>query len=247
LRVAPDVVAIAQEVSEACQRRGAAARLLGGVAIYLSCPSAQRSELSRPYQDIDFVVRRASAQKFGQACQDVGFVPDRRFNSLHGDRRLLFSRGDLELDAFVDVFEQSQKLDFSQRLGGPGATISLADLLLTKLQIFEINEKDLKDVVTLLLDHPPDRSAQPAALRMQELERVLCGNWGFYATFMDNLDRVPRVAHDALPDAEAAAVEERVRTLREALAAAPKSLAWTARARIGRRMAWYEVPEEKSR
>lgn len=242
-----EVVRRAQQVAEACAARGAQARLLGGVAVYLRCPSATRTELSREYQDVDFVVRRASVQRFSQACQDAGFTPDRHFNALHGERRLVFADDELQLDAFVELFQQCHKLNFAGRLDEPGVTVSLADLLLTKLQVVEINQKDLVDVVTVLLDHEPVRAQDASALNVQELEKVLSGNWGFYTTVMDNLQRLPAVAREILPDADAQRVAARADSLREALEQSPKSLAWTARSRIGRRMPWYELPEEKSR
>jgi hypothetical protein len=43
---------------------------------------------------------------------------------------------------------------------------------------------------------------------------------------------------------EAARVREQVERHRAALEAAPKSLRWRTRARIGERKRWYELPEE---
>jgi hypothetical protein len=48
-------------------------------------------------------------------------------------------------------------------------------------------------------------------------------------------DRPPRGAHDPVEQAE---------TLLKRIEAAPKSLAWRARASIGERVRWYQTPEE---
>ena len=47
-----------------------------------------------------------------------------------------------------------------------------------------------------------------------------------------------------LDHATVLAVQERLADVRETMAAAPKSLKWRARARIGRRVPWYDLPEE---
>ena len=46
------------------------------------------------------------------------------------------------------------RLDLRDRLATDGPTLDLADLLLTKLQIWETNQKDLGDAACLLADHP---------------------------------------------------------------------------------------------
>jgi len=238
----PDILEVARTLMGAVSSQGADARLLGGVAVALRCPSATLPGLSRSYQDLDAVVMRRSVQAFSRACESVGFEADRRFNALHGERRLLFHQGDLALDAFIQVFEQSHRLDFSGRfkLGEP--TVQLADLLLTKLQVYEINRKDLTDAITILVDHPPTRGAE---LDLTAFVDVLRQDWGWYTTVGDNLDRLPELAREVLPDPRP--VLERLRILREAMAGAPKSMAWKLRARVGRRVPWYQLPEEKVR
>ena len=62
----------------------------------------------------------------------------------------------------------SHRLDLRGRLDGPSATITLADLLLSKLQVFQINRKDLGDALCLLADHQlSDLDFDPEAVSRQ--------------------------------------------------------------------------------
>lgn len=238
-----EVIKEAEELLARCAERGADGRLLGGVAVRLRCPSAVRDELAREYQDLDFVVLRKSASLFAKACADAGFVPEKQFNALHGERRLLFYKGGLALDGFVQVFEQCHRLDFSGRLRAGEPTIQLADLLLTKLQVFEINRKDLTDAVTILLDHEPG-VGNP--LDLAAIGDVVREDWGWYTTVGDNLQRIPEIARELL-GGESAVVESRVERIRAHMESVPKTMAWKLRAKVGRRIPWYQLPEEKER
>jgi hypothetical protein len=237
-----DVVAIARDLIAACRERSVDARVIGGVAIALRCPSATRPELSRSYNDLDFVVMRNATKGFEEACQACGFEGEKRFNALYGNSRLLYHRGSLDLDCFVQVFEQCHKLDFAGRFRPGEDTISLADIVLTKLQVVQINEKDLTDVVTVFLDYEPTRGGP---FDLDAFLEVVRTDWGWYTTVSDNLVRVPEIAAQKLPPEDAAIVKKRVEALQKAMEAAPKTLAWKLRAKVGRRVQWYELPEEK--
>jgi hypothetical protein len=63
----------------------------------------------------------------------------------------------------------------------------------------------------------------------------------------DNLIKVKGLLPDYLLQDEVDRVTQRVDQILHAMEAAPKSLRWRARARIGRRMEWYELPDEVKR
>ena len=63
-------------------------------------------------------------------------------------------------------------------------------------------------------------------------------------TFTDNLSRLSGLAVEILDAADADAVTGRASEILELLAAAPKSLRWRTRNMLGRRVSWYELPEE---
>jgi hypothetical protein len=124
-------------------------------------------------------------------------------------------------------------------------TLPAADLLLTKLQIAEINRKDLSDVAMLLWDHEPAAGDGPGQVSMTRLATVCGDDWGLYTTVTDNLSQAaPLLAELALGEVDRARVAGRIEAIGHALEAAPKTMGWRMRAKVGRRVRWYEVPEE---
>ncbi|MGC8880315.1 MAG: hypothetical protein ACP5R2_13945, partial [Anaerolineae bacterium] len=75
-------------------------------------------------------------------------------------------------------------------------------------------------------------------------------DWGLYTTVWLNLERLERavVAGEVALEAQPSALARtRIRTVRAALEAAPKTLAWKVRARVGKRLRWYQEVEEVQR
>jgi hypothetical protein len=120
----------------------------------------------------------------------------------------------------------------------------VADLLLTKLQIVEMNLKDMKDVVAILLDHPVTADTDPEAIELGRLTAATSRDWGLYTTVTDTLTRVRADAAHLLEVDQLGRVQERITTIVEATLAAPKTRGWKLRSRIGRRVLWYELPDE---
>jgi len=144
-----------------------------------------------------------------------------------------------------DELRMSHKLDLRGRLSGPAATVDLADLLLTKLQIWEINEKDLGDVVCLLADHPLGAATQdPEAIDLRRITSLCGSDWGLCHTVQRNLGRVRDLALARPLEAPALNAADQITGLLAAIDAAPKTIGWRSRARIGERVRWYETPEE---
>lgn len=237
-------VSAATAVVRAARDRGADVRLLGGIGVALRCQSAQADgPLVRSYSDIDLVTTREATQALSRVVEDLRFAPEPRFNSLHGRSRMMFDSSDgIHLDVFVDRFVMCHSLDLRSRLGLHSMTVSLADLLLTKLQVAELNAKDVTDAAALLLDH--DLTRDEKGINVEYVTTVLCRDWGWWRTVSDNLDVLPSHVRDRLPAAAAAQVSARARELLSALEAAPKSLRWKARAKAGDRLAWRDEPEE---
>jgi hypothetical protein len=74
---------------------------------------------------------------------------------------------------------------------------------------------------------------------------VCADDWGFYTTVTDNLSKTEALLPEILPaNGQRELVAERVAQLNAELEAAPKSRGWRRRAKIGRRMKWYETPDE---
>jgi hypothetical protein len=245
---AADIGEEARHVLAGCQVGQVTARLIGGLAVACHLHTSTPPGLDRAYGDIDIVVGRKQSRATTAALAGLGYRPNQRFNALHGDRRLLFydEPNGRQLDVFVGSFAMCHTLDLSARLGFGPDTLSVADLLLTKLQIVEINTKDLVDAAQLLRNHELDRGDQPGAdhLSLDRLCAVTSGDWGWYTTLSDNLARLAGFAQQELAEPDQGTVTGRVQAIQQAIDQAGKSLRWKARARLGRHSPWYELPEE---
>jgi hypothetical protein len=243
---AADLLTEARRLHGAAEAAGITARLLGGAAVAISAPAPLPAALQRPYKDLDYVVRRADAARWRDLLAGHGYTADTQFNVLHGAQRLLHydEAHQRQIDTFVSSFAMCHALDLEDQLPAGAATLAPADLLLTKLQIYEVNDKDLIDAIALLLTHPVRADGQPG-LDTRRLAKVTSTDWGWYTTLTDNLAKVAaRLPGAGLSADQASLVAERIDQISVALATAPKSLKWRARAKVGRRVPWYDLPEE---
>lgn len=238
-----DVPGTGRQLAADADAAGLPLRLVGGVAVWVRCPSARAAPLARPYGDIDLVGRGRDRRAIADFLEARGYEADRMFNALHGASRLNFhdTRRDLPVDVLLDRFSMAHALDLRDRLSDGELTLPLADLLLTKLQVVSLNEKDLRDVCALLLDH----DLAPAGIDRTRLLEVTGSDWGFEHTIHNTLATLARRIGDfGLPAASGRRIVERAEAIGAALHAAPKSTRWKLRARVGERARWYEEPEE---
>ena len=250
----PGVVHAGQGVVEAADGAGIPVRLMGGVAIWLRASAPARAALGRDYPDIDLVAHKRQSRALRSLLEELGYDPERVFNATHGARRLLYHApdGGWHADVFLDTFEMSHTLDLGTRLEAEPLTLAAAELLLTKLQIAEVNAKDLADAAMLLWDHEPVSGAGagdgPGLLNLTRLARVCGADWGLFTTVTDNLAAcADHLAELSIGATDAARIANRIGLIRQALQDVPKSLPWRVRARAGRRVRWYQVPEEVTR
>lgn len=218
-------------------------KLVGGAAVNLHSPSARRPPLKRKYGDLDFVAPSKQQQAVQKLFESLGYQGDRRFNTLNGHQRLLYldSVNGRQIDIFIDRMKMCHVIELANRLGHVGPALTPADLLLSKLQVFEVNMKDLVDTTALLLDHPI-ADHDDDAINAAYLARLTSDDWGLHRTLQLNTARVRDAAH-AL-EVDAGLVNRRLDELWTRIDAQPKSLKWKLRARVGDRVSWYELPEE---
>ena len=234
-----DLVAEARRILE--RGHDVPLRLLGGAAVELSAPGGVL--LPRTYNDIDFVAGAGRSPEVVNVLTELGYAGDQRFNAMNGHRRLLFYDGEngRRVDVFVAKFQMCHEIPLAKRLTLREQTIPLADLLLTKLQIFALNEKDQRDIVNLLHAHP----LAPDATDVDYVAGLLAGDWGLWRTATMNLERVRGgLARYALAPEQEEIVRARLDALRARIDAEPKSTKWRVRARVGDRVKWYDEPEE---
>ena len=216
---------------------------MGGAAVNLHCSSARQAPLKRKYGDLDFVASSKQRQAVQKLFESLGYQGDRRFNTLNGHQRLLYldEVNGRQIDVFIDRMKMCHVIELGNRLGHDGPTLTPADLLLSKLQVYEVNMKDLVDTTALLLDHPIADHDEDA-INGAYLARLTSDDWGLHRTLQLNSGRVRDAAREL--DVDAGRVSQRLDELWAGIDAQPKSLKWKLRARVGDRVSWYELPEE---
>jgi len=235
----------ADRLLRAADAKGVTLRFVGGVAVGLRCPSASKAPLSRRYVDIDVMGHRKESAKISQLFKELEYTPRERFNAFQVTR-LIFNdvKNARRVDVFLDVFEMCHKFNFKDRIGLETRTLPIADLLSTKLQIVEINEKDMKDIMAMLLDHDLTAGDVQDGINASYMARLCAEDWGIYKTFTTNLAKIPEFANVVgLEEEPRKRVLERAERLRNAIEEAPKGMGWKMRAAVGERKKWYELPE----
>jgi len=239
-----DPIEEAGRIAVAARAAGVKVKLLGGAAIHVSSPSAHKPPLRRKYGDLDYAIRKKDRQGALALFPSLGYEANERFNLMQGDRRLYFYDNDhsRQVDVFIDIIQMSHVIDLRGRLDGDGPCASPSDLLLSKLQIFEVNRKDLVDLTALLLDHPCVKRNDDQCVDCTYVAKVTADDWGMYRTVQVNIGKLRHTLEEL--DVDRALVGSRLDELWAAIEAQPKPLKWKLRAQVGDRMRWYELPEE---
>jgi hypothetical protein len=224
----------AAQLTSAGEERGVALRALGGVGVLLHCPVARSQGPHRAFADLDVAVPRDVAREVPAVFQSAGYDADRRFNALQGDRRMIFHGPAGKIDVFVGMFEMCHRLDLSPRLPLERDTLTASDLLMTKLQVVEVNQKDVDDAALLLSEHELDEGPGDH-IDLAYLRTLVYDDWGFWRTAIGSLGLIAERRQD---------VAARAHEIAGALEDAPKGKRFRVRARIGERKRWYELPDE---
>jgi hypothetical protein len=238
----------ASRILEAAETAGLKLRLTGSVAIHSRCPiHGGFARQGRDLGDIDMAAYKREAARIRQVLAELGYAEDKEVFILSEGARAIFERpqGGLHIDIFFDRLDFCHVIALDGRLDIEPRTLPLADLLLSKLQIVQINEKDLLDAIVLLLEHPLAES-DADAINLPRIVALLREDWGLWRTVTRNLDKVRGIAHsiDRLDAEQKRHVAEQIDTILDRAEAAPKSLGWKMRAKIGDRVKWYKDVEE---
>jgi len=112
----------------------------------------------------------------------------------------------------------------------------------------EINLKDLKDTMVLMLEHPVgDKSAGRENIDDEYITGIMSSDWGFYYTFTTNLKKVIEFIPQfpAINGSDSEIITGRINGLIKKIEDAPKGMKWKLRAKIGTRARWYQEVSEK--
>jgi hypothetical protein len=273
----------ARALIDAARAEGLTLRLLGGLGVREHCHDLELC--ARDYSDLDMVAPAAESRRLPAVLARFGYSEDYRVAAATGNGQLQFVRpcrhgepgqpaphDDDHIDVFLDTFRMDHEIALRGRLHLEPYTLAPADLLLTKLQIFRLTDKDARDIVTLLdafdVDAPadghaaspagadapadePDASAGGADAPRPTIDAAsvagrCADDWGLFYDVATNLQRVGELLPGfGLDGAREARVRRGLARLIGALDDAPKSLRFKLRARIGTRASWHDEVDDQ--
>jgi hypothetical protein len=222
-------------------------RTMGEAAVRIHCPHAEQILPRLPEQDqiLELAARGNQVRQLDGLFADLGFVANRRFNTLYGSERLRYAHPDTRLfvEVFLDRIVSYHTLDLEARLHIDEFTVTPADLLLSQLLNVEAGERDFRRIFALLHDHDLGGPGQPDVIDTTVITDLCSEDWGWYKTATLNTDKSMESA-SAFSSGDALEIfDRRAGRLRQMIEEAPKSLRWQMRARVGESRRWYEVPD----
>lgn len=232
---------------EAGNQKNIQIRAIGGLAVQAH-NKRNHPLFLREFADLDFVVAKKQRRDFELFIQELGYSPDRQFNILNGATRQIHfdEKTGMKADIFVGDFEMCHKIPLEDRLTADPVTIPLAELLLSKAQIFELNRKDALDIASILLNNETG-SHDNETINLSIISNLCSQDWGLYKTTSINLERVLKTISGPevnLTDEERGIIKSRAGEIHKTFEEMPKTVAWQLRDRVGTRVKWYIEVEE---
>ncbi len=244
------------EMVEAAEKSGVTIRLLGAVAFRHHCPVHKDLQISmnRVLTDLDFAayykqekaIDKLFLNDLGYESQTASLTP----GLMVGRKIYLDPSGQRpHVDIFFDKLNMCHVVSWQKgQLELDKPTISLALLMLEKLQIVHINEKDVKDVMMLLLEHEVGDNDSDM-VNGTYISKIMSKDWGFYYTTTTNLNKVKSLLgdYDALSSDDRDVIRARLDELLDMIEKEPKSVGWKIRSKVGTKKQWYNDVEEVER
>ena len=238
-----------QRIVDEAEKQGLILRIMGALAIRHH--TLEFSELHRnlgrlgkqEFTDIDFISYRKFANPLERFFTSIQYPPNRGaklMGVVWASRHIYDAPKGFHVDVFFDRLEFCHILDFKGRLELDRPTIPLPDLLLEKMQIVKINEKDIKDSIVLLRAHDLGSSGSEI-LNADYIAGLLSKDWGFYYTVTSNLKKMRDLmsGYDSMTDEDRRDVNAKLDALLARIEEEPKSTSWKMRARVGTKKKWY--------
>ena len=238
----------ARALTEAAQKKGLILRVMGPIALHYYFPDYvdlyRRMERlgERVFTDIDYAAYGKNRNNLVPFFESHGYTLEKRAAMISGGTRMIFFAGRIPMiDVFFDKLDYNHPIDYRGRLELHPYCVSLADLMLQKLQIVQINDKDLKDAMLLLLAAPLGDNDKDV-INAKYIARLFSDDWGFYHTATINLVRITEAMAGvkALTDEQRTAIGAKVDALLKIIEDAPKSGRWKSRAKIGTSKQWFK-------
>jgi hypothetical protein len=238
-----------KNILKASDESGILLRVIGSLAFQMHCPQFGylQAAMGRAYTDIDFGAYSKQTKQITEMMGRLGYVDNREvFIASEGERAIFDKPGTgLHVDVFYEKLDFCHAIYWKDRLEVDSPTIPLTELLLEKMQIVQINEKDVIDTIMLLLEHPLG-DMDKETINIKRAAELCANDWGLWRTTTMNLGKVKQLAHgySQLADEQKTKVEAQVDLALARLNNEPKSLAWRIRDRVGDRVKWYKDVDE---
>jgi len=236
-------------IIKASDEKNVLLRVIGSLAFQMHCPKYGylQAALGRAYTDIDFAAYRTQAKEIKSLMASLGYTENREVFIVSEGERSIFDRAEvgIHVDVFYDKLDFCHTIFWENRLEIDRPSIPLAEMLLEKMQIVQINEKDIIDTIMLLLEHPFGDDDNDT-INIKRISTLCGSDWGLWRTTSMNLDKVRQLAqgYDELKDGEKKHVTSQVDSALKRMENEPKSLAWKLRSRVGDRVKWYKEVDE---
>jgi len=238
-----------QRILDAAKAEGVLLRLLGALAFHIHCPkfSYMQEMLGRRFTDIDFASYRKESSGITKLFTELGYQYDVRVRTLFGSRLVFFdtSGTSRHCDVFLDKLEFCHDVVFLDRLEIDNPTVPLAELLLEKMQIVKLNQKDAVDTIMILREHQIGGSDDDT-INGDYIAHLTARDWGLWKTFTINLEKVGNMAQtfEKLSEEDKKDVNSKITALRARIDNEPKTRGWKIRSQIGERRKWYRDVDE---
>jgi hypothetical protein len=236
-------------ILKASSDSGVLMRVIGSLAFQMHCPQFGylQQAMGRAYTDIDFAAYNAQAKQIQGLLTSMGYVENREvYIATEGERAIFDKPGTgLHIDIFYEKLDFCHTIYWKDRLEVDEPTIPLCELLLEKMQIVQINEKDVIDTIMLLLEHPLG-DVDDETINIKRTAMLCANDWGLWRTTTMNLDKVKQLAQGyvQLANEQKIKITSQVNDILARLDSEPKPLAWRLRDRVGDRVKWYKDVDE---
>ena len=149
------------------------------------------------FTDLDLAAYGKQRGGIDKTFREMAFEPDPLVNGMFGNKRLIYyhPQRKYHVDIFLNRLEFSHDVEFGEKPGEGRLeidypTISPADIVLEKLQIHQINRKDLVDLIALFLVHDVQGQFGKDAIDGAYIGKILSKEWGFWYDATTNLEKV---------------------------------------------------------
>jgi hypothetical protein len=236
----------------AAREEGINLRVMGGLAIYMHSVEYESlwEKLGRlgkkVFTDIDYVSYGKHRVKLLDFFKGRGFFINQKMLYLYGKTRQIYYGEKIPMaEIFFDRLEMNHMIYYKHRLEADYPTVPLSELLLQKLQMVRMNEKDDKDTIILLRAHEIGDDDDDK-INKKSLESHLLTDWGFHFTAVYNLKRIKETLRrfTVLSEEDIKVIDDRLNQLIDYLENSQKSFKWKARSLIGNRIKRYNEVDE---